>query len=149
MGTERTLVLVKPDGLKRRLAGEIISRFERKGLRLIALKEMRLTQSMAEEHYSVHRDKPFYRDLVQYIISAPILAMILEGNNAISVVRGMCGATDGSKAAPGTIRGDFALSIQNNIVHASDSLESYQHEAPIFFAEEEILLFSYGDEQLI
>ncbi len=149
MAAERTLVLVKPDGLKRRLVGEIISRFERKGLRLIALKELQLTQAKAEKHYSVHKDKPFFKDLVQYIISGPIVAMILEGNNAISVVRGMCGATDGSKANPGTIRGDFALSIQNNIVHASDSTDAYQHEGSIFFAENELHEFSYGDEQLI
>ncbi|MCL5665982.1 MAG: nucleoside-diphosphate kinase, partial [Candidatus Thermoplasmatota archaeon] len=125
---ERTLVLIKPDGIKRKLAGSVIQRFENKGLRICALKMLQVTKEMAEKHYAVHKDKPFFNDLVNYITSYPIMAMILEGRNAISVVRNLCGATDGSKAAPGTIRGDYSNSIQENIVHASDSEDSYKYE---------------------
>ena len=146
---ERTLVLIKPDGIKRRLAGEIISRFEDKGLRLIAIKMLKLDRKRAEMHYSVHRDKPFFGELVSYITSDPIIAIVLEGRSVISVVRSMAGSTDGSKASPGTIRGDFANSIQMNIVHASDSPEAYEKEVTIFFNPEEIHDFKYGDEGLI
>jgi len=146
---ERTLVLIKPDGIKRRLSGEIISRFEHKGLKILGLKLLKLDTKRAETHYAVHRDKPFFNDLVSYITSDPIIAMVLEGRSVISVVRGMAGSTDGSKAVPGTIRGDFANSIQMNIVHASDSQESYEKEVAIFFNHEEILSFEYGDEGLI
>ncbi len=146
---ERTLVLIKPDGLKRRLSGEVISRLERKGLKLAALKLLRLSKNKAEEHYSVHRDKPFFAELVQYITSDSIIAMVVEGRSAISVVRSLAGATDGSKAAPGTIRGDFSNSIQMNIVHASDSQESYEKEVGIYFSKDEIHEITYGDEGLI
>jgi len=139
MAVEKTLVLVKPDGVKRGLIGEVISRFERKGLKIRAMKMIWMTRSQAEEFYSVHRDKPFYNDLVEFITSGPIVAMVLEGDEAISVVRLMIGATDGRKAAPGTIRGDFALSIQNNIVHASDSPESFEREFKVVFSEEEVV----------
>ncbi|MHB8372750.1 MAG: nucleoside-diphosphate kinase [Thermoplasmataceae archaeon] len=145
---ERTLVLIKPDGVKRRLAGEIIKRFEMKGLKIVSLKLLRLTEEEAMKHYSVHKDRPFFNDLVSYITSSPIVAMILEGNNAISVVRNICGVTDGSKAAMGTIRGDFSISIEKNIIHASDSHESFEHESPIFFKNNELLNFEYGDEVL-
>lgn len=136
---EKTLVLVKPDGVKRGLIGEVLSRFERKGLKIRALKMIWMTRSQAEEFYSIHRDKPFYNDLVEFITSGPIVAMVLEGDEAISVVRLMIGATDGRKAAPGTIRGDFALSIQNNIVHASDSPESFEREFKVVFSDEEVV----------
>ncbi|AAT43868.1 nucleoside-diphosphate kinase [Picrophilus oshimae] len=136
---ERCLILVKPDGVERNLIGEVISRFERKGLAIKALKMMRVTREQAEDHYSVHRLKPFFDDLVSYLTSGPIVAMIVEGNNAIASSRMLAGATDGSKAAPGTIRGDFSLDIERNIVHASDSLESYEHEYKIFFNENEIM----------
>lgn len=139
MAVEKTLVLVKPDGVKRGLIGEVISRFERKGLKIRALKMLWMTRSQAEEFYSVHRDKPFYNDLVDFITSGPIVAMVLEGDQAISVVRLMIGATDGRKAAPGTIRGDFALSIQDNVVHASDSPESFEREFKVVFSEEEVV----------
>jgi nucleoside-diphosphate kinase len=145
---ERTLVLVKPDGVKRRLVGEVLRRFEAKGLKLVGLKMLSLSKEEAEKHYSVHKERPFFRDLVNYITSSPIIAMILEGNNALSVVRNICGSTDGSKAAPGTIRGDFSISIEKNIIHASDSQESYNHEFPIFFKNSELLSFEYGDEVL-
>ncbi|MCE4620311.1 MAG: nucleoside-diphosphate kinase [Desulfurococcales archaeon] len=139
MAVERTLVLVKPDGVKRGLIGEVISRFERKGLKIKALKMVWLDKSKAEEFYSVHKDKPFFNSLVEFITSGPIVAMVLEGDSAISVVRLMIGATDGRKAAPGTIRGDFALDIQDNVVHASDSEESFRREFSVLFSEEEVV----------
>ncbi len=135
MGVERTFVMVKPDGVSRGLVGDIISRFERKGLRLVALKMLRMSRSQAEELYSVHRGKPFYNDLVEFVTSGPVVVMVLEGESAIDVVRIMIGPTDGRKAPPGTIRGDYALSIQENIVHASDSPESYEREHRIFFPD--------------
>ena len=145
---QRTLILIKPDGLKRRLSGDIIQKLEKKGLNIVALKLMKVTEEMARRHYSVHENKPFFNDLVRYITSDPVLAMIMEGKNAIIVVRNLVGATDGSKAAPGTIRGDYSISIDKNIIHASDSEESYNHEGPIFFNANEIYPFSYGDENL-
>ncbi|MCL4323606.1 MAG: nucleoside-diphosphate kinase [Candidatus Thermoplasmatota archaeon] len=148
MAVEKTLILIKPDGVKRRLTGEVIKRLEQKGLNIKGLKMMKLSVEKAEKHYSVHNGKPFFKDLVSYITSGPIIAMVAQGNNSISVVRGLVGATDGSKAAPGTIRGDFSISIDKNIIHASDSVESFNHEYPIFFEEPEILDFSYGDEKL-
>ncbi len=149
MGNNRTLVLIKPDALKRRLSGEIISRFERKGLKVIGLKMLKLTKPQAEKHYSVHKSKPFFGDLVSYITSSPILAMVLEGRECIQVVRNLLGATDGSKASPGTIRGDFSNSIQYTLVHASDSEESYKHEVSIYFNNEEILDYQIEGENLI
>ena len=139
MAVEKTLVLVKPDGVQRGLIGEVISRFERKGLKIRALKMLWMSREQAEEFYSVHRDKPFFRDLVEFITSGPIVAMVLEGDYAIEVVRLMIGATDGRKAQPGTIRGDYALSIQENVVHASDSRESFEREFRVVFREEEVV----------
>jgi len=139
MPVERTLVLVKPDGVARGLVGEVISRFERKGFKIKALKMLRMDRETAERFYSVHRGKHFFQDLVEFITSGPIVAMILEGDSAIEVVRLMIGATDGRRAQPGTIRGDYSLSIQNNIVHASDSHESYMREYPIVFSDDEII----------
>jgi nucleoside-diphosphate kinase len=146
---ERTLVLIKPDAVKRRLAGRILSRFEDKGLKIIAIKMMQLSREKAERHYAVHKDKPFYASLVNYIISGPIIALILEGNRSIEITRLMCGSTDGGKAQPGTIRGDYSVSVEKNTVHASDSRESFEYEYPIFFSKEEILDFDYGDEMNI
>jgi len=135
---ERTLVLIKPDGVKRHLIGNIIERFENKGLKIISLKLMTVSDEKAREHYSVHSMKPFFEGLVSYLTSGPIVALILEGDNAIISCRNLAGATDGSAAAAGTIRGDFSLNIEENIVHASDSRESYNHEYKIFFNENEI-----------
>ncbi len=146
--TERTLVLIKPDGIRRRLTGEIIKRLESKGLNILGAKFMLLSEEKAKKHYEVHKDKPFFKDLVGYITSGPIMAIVFEGKNAISVVRILTGATDGSKAAPGTIRGDYSISIDRNIIHASDSEESFKHEFPIFFREDEIISSKYGDEDL-
>lgn len=149
MALEKTLILIKPDGVKRRLTGKIISRFEEKGLKIVALKMLALNREKAERHYDVHKDKPFFRDLVSYITSGPIVAAVLEGPNAISITRIMAGSTDGSKAQPGTIRGDYSTGIEKNIIHASDSPESFAHELPIFFSGNEIHDFQFGDEQNI
>lgn len=149
MSTEKTLILIKPDGVKRRLTGRVLQRMEDKGMKIVGAKMMKLSREQAEKHYSVHADKPFFGDLVNYICSGPIIALILEGKDAIAISRKLCGATDGSRAEPGTIRGDFSSGIEKNIIHASDSTESYEHESPIFFNKSEILEFDYGDESLI
>ncbi len=139
MGVERTLVMIKPDGVKRGLVGEIISRFERKGLKIRALKMFRFTREQAEEFYKVHKGKSFFNDLIEYITSGPVVAMVLEGDSAIKVVRLMIGPTDGREAPPGTIRGDYALSKSRNIVHASDSPENAEFEISVVFREEEVI----------
>jgi nucleoside-diphosphate kinase len=138
MAVEKTFVMIKPDAVRRGLIGEIVSRFERKGLKIKALKMVKLSRERAEQLYSVHRDKPFFNDLVEFVTSGPVVAMVLEGDSAISVVRLLIGSTDARKAAPGTIRGDFALDIQENVVHASDSHESFEREYRVFFSPEEI-----------
>ncbi len=143
---QKTLVLLKPDAVNRRLIGEIISRFEKKGLKIIAMKMLWLSREKAEKHYEVHKDKPFYESLIDYITSGPIVAMVLEGDRAIEVVRKMMGKTNGIEAEPGTIRGDFAMSIQNNLVHGSDSEESAKREIPIFFDDSELLEYRLVDE---
>jgi nucleoside-diphosphate kinase len=139
--TQRTLVLVKPDAMNRALAGEIISRLERKGLRIAGIKMLQVTEELAGRHYEAHRDKPFFGSLVAFITSCPIVAMVVEGRNAVDVVRNTMGLTDPSKAAPGTIRGDLAMDIQNNLVHGSDSLESADREISLFFDSTE--MFDY------
>jgi len=130
---EQTLVLVKGDGVRRRLIGEIISRLENKGLTIKDLKMMQVSRELAEEHYAEHREKPFFEELVEFITSAPVVAMRVEGEGAIGVVRNLMGATDPAKAAPGTIRGDLALSMPDNLVHGSDSPESASRELKLFF----------------
>ncbi len=133
--TERTLVLVKPDGVARGLAGQVVARLEAKGLRLVAAELRTLTAEVAEEHYAEHRERPFFGSLVEFITSAPLLALVVEGHRAIEAFRALAGATDPVKAAPGTIRGDFALEVQNNIVHGSDSPESAAREIGLFFPD--------------
>src|SRR5436305_11220855 len=118
---QTTLVLLKPDCLQRRLTGAVLQRFEQKGLRLAGLKLVQPSRSLAEQHYAVHKGKPFYDSLLQFLTSGPTLALVLEGREAVAVARNLIGATDGVKAPPGTIRGDFALSVQNNLIHGSDS----------------------------
>jgi nucleoside-diphosphate kinase len=130
---ERTLVLVKPDGVARGLAGQVVARLEAKGLRLVAAELRTLTAEVAEEHYGEHRERPFFGSLVEFITSAPLLALVVEGPRAIEAFRALAGATDPVKAAPGTIRGDFALEVQSNIVHGSDSPESAAREIALFF----------------
>lgn len=135
----RTFAMVKPDGVQKGLVGEIISRFEKKGLKMVALKIMKITPELAEKHYGEHKGKPFFADLVNFITSGPVAAMVLEGENVILTVRTMMGATNPQDAAPGTVRGDFALTIDENIIHGSDSPESAMREIGLFFKEEEIV----------
>jgi nucleoside-diphosphate kinase len=132
---DRTLILVKPDAFERRLTGEVISRFERKGLVLVALKLMRVDVELAEVHYAEHREKPFFGELVDFITRGPLVAMVLEGESAVDAARQVIGATNPIEAAPGSIRGDFATEITFNLVHGSDSDESAAREIRIFFPE--------------
>lgn len=137
--TERTLVIVKPDGVQRGLVGEILGRFERRGLKIVALKMMTVSRELAERHYAVHRGKFFYEDLVSYISSSPVVACIIEGPHAIGVVRAMVGATRPHEAAAGTIRGDLALAGLRNLIHASDAPETAQTEIELWFRPDEIV----------
>jgi nucleoside-diphosphate kinase len=132
---ERTLILVKPDAFIRGLTGEIIARFERKGLRLTALRQMQMDTGLAERHYAEHTGKPFYGELVEFIASGPLVAMVLEGERAVEAARQVIGATDPLQASPGSIRGDFALEVGQNMVHGSDSPESAAREVGLFFPE--------------
>jgi nucleoside-diphosphate kinase len=132
---ERTLILVKPDAFARGLTGEIISRFERKGLGIVALRHMRVERELAERHYAEHAERPFFGELVQFITSGPIVAMVLEGEHAVQAARQVIGATDPLEAATGSIRGDFALEVGQNMVHGSDSPESAARETALFFPE--------------
>jgi len=136
--SERTLVLLKPDTVARGLCGEVIQRFEKKGLRLAGMKMIWMDEALAKRHYAAHEGKPFFQSLLSYITALPIVAMVWEGPGAIATVRQTMGATDPAKAAPGTIRGDFAVNISNNLVHGSDSPESAAKEIALFFKEEEI-----------
>ena len=136
---ERTLVLVKPDGVQRLLVGRILARYEERGLKIVALKFVRVDRDLAERHYAAHREKPFFRGLVEFITSAPLVAAVLEGPNAINVVRAINGATRPHEAAPGTIRGDFALETAQNIVHASDGAETATTEIDLWFEPSELL----------
>jgi nucleoside-diphosphate kinase len=131
--TERTLFIVKPDAVNRNLIGEIISRFEKKGFKVMKLKMFKFTKEMAEEFYSVHNDKPFFADLVSFITSGYVVAAVIEGNNAISTTRIMIGSTKSFEADPGSIRGDFGLGFTDNIIHASDSSESFEKEEKVVF----------------
>ncbi|MFQ6127333.1 MAG: nucleoside-diphosphate kinase [Thermoplasmata archaeon] len=146
MTNERTFVLVKPDGVQRGLMGSVFSRFESRGLKIVAMRMLRLDRETVEEYYKEHIGKDFFEDLVDFIASGPVVAMVIEGPMAVSVVRGMVGATDPKEAAPGTIRGDFGLSKQMNIIHASDSPDSARREIPIFFGDDEIQDFERIDE---
>jgi nucleoside-diphosphate kinase len=133
---ERTFVMIKPDGVERRLVGEIIRRFENKGLTLVGLKMLTPSRDLAEKHYDVHRERPFFGELVEFIIGGPVVAMVWEGDQAITLVRKMMGATKPEDAAPGTIRGDYTTSIQTNLVHGSDGPETAQAELALWFGGE-------------
>jgi nucleoside-diphosphate kinase len=133
MAVEQTLVLIKPDALQRSLAGEILGRFERRGLKVREARLLTVDRDLADRHYAEHRDKPFFGELVEFIMSAPSLALVLEGESAISVVRATMGGTDPKDAAPGTIRGDLALAMPDNLVHGSDSAESAEREIALWF----------------
>jgi nucleoside-diphosphate kinase len=136
---ERTLVLIKPDAMQRALAGDILARFERRGLRVRAAKLVQVDRGLAEEHYAEHGEKPFFGELVEFITSAPTLALVLEGESAISVVRTTMGATNPADSTPGTIRGDLALAMPDNLVHGSDSPESAQREIGLWFSDDELV----------
>ena len=132
---ERTFIMVKPDGVQRGLIGEIISRFERRGLKLVGMRMLQVSQELASQHYAVHEGKPFYAGLIQYITSAPVVAMVVEGTNAIQAVRQTVGATRPHEAAPGTIRADLAIEIGRNLVHASDGPETAAMEIALWFGD--------------
>jgi nucleoside-diphosphate kinase len=137
--TQRTLILLKPDAVQRRLVGELTSRFERKGLRLAGLKLLQAPRETAEKHYAVHKGKPFYESLLQFLTSGPTVAMVWDGREAVTACRNLMGLTDGVKAPPGTIRGDFAISVQNNLVHGSDSPENAAIEIALWFSPGEFV----------
>jgi len=139
---ERTLILIKPDAMQRGLAGEVISRLERRGLKIAAMKLIHMDESLAKKHYAVHKDKPFFLPLVEYITSSPIIAAVFEGTRAVEVARNTMGATDPVEASMGTIRGDFGLEIGRNLVHGSDSLENAEKEINLFFSSKEIVSYN-------
>jgi nucleoside-diphosphate kinase len=139
--TERTLAIIKPDAVQRSLIGEIVGRFERKGLRIVAMKLIQIDRPLAERHYAVHNGKPFYDDLLEFITSGPVVVLALEGTQAIKALRAMMGATNPLDAAPGSIRGDYATEITFNLVHGSDSPETAQHELSLFFAPGEFVSY--------
>jgi nucleoside-diphosphate kinase len=138
---ERTLIIIKPDGMQRGVAGQVLSRFEARGFKFAGLKLMRITRELAERHYAEHQGKPFYESLVRFITSSPVIVGVVEGPNAIAVTRTMLGATNPANAAPGTIRGDFAVSLSNNVIHGSDGPESAQREIGIFFSPDELISY--------
>jgi nucleoside-diphosphate kinase len=141
---ERSLVLIKPDAIQRGLAGEIISRLEKKGLKIVAIKMLHMDKDLAQRHYAIHKGKAFFNDLVNFITSSPIIAIIFQGKNAVEIIRRMMGETDPAKASSGTIRGDLGIDIGHNLVHGSDSLENASKEIDLFFSAEEI--FNYDRE---
>ena len=145
---ERTFVMMKPGVLQRRIVGAVLNRFEQKGLQLVALKLMRISTELAKKHYAEHEQKPFFAELVQYITSGPVVMMAFEGDNAVAIVRKLCGATKVLDAEPGTIRGDYALHTNSNVVHSSDSAESAARELALFFTPEEFFLWEDGNENL-
>ena len=147
MGNERTFVMIKPDAVQRGLVGEIISRFERKGIKIMAMKFVQVSKELAEKHYGVHRGKPFFEPTVKYITSSPVVAMVLEGTNAIEMVRQMMGKTDPQQAASGTIRGDYGQFIGRNIIHGSDGPETAEFEINLWFTPKELADYTRIDEQ--
>jgi nucleoside-diphosphate kinase len=146
---EHTLVIIKPDAVQRGLIGEIIARFERRGLRIAAMKMMQVDEPLARRHYAIHEGKPFFEPLIRYITSSPVVVMVLEGNDVIETVRRTMGATNPSEATPGTIRADFGLEIGRNLVHGSDGPETAAFEVPLFFAEDEILSYKRDTDRWI
>ncbi|HLW66344.1 MAG TPA: nucleoside-diphosphate kinase [Gemmataceae bacterium] len=146
---ERTLILLKPDAMQRRLIGAITQRFEQKGLKLVGLKLVQADKALAEKHYAVHKGKGFYDSLLQFITSGPTVAMVWEGSGAVGVARNLIGPTDGAQAPPGSIRGDFALIKQNNLVHGSDSPQNAEMEIALWFRKDELLSYSVVDASWI
>ncbi|GGA25644.1 MULTISPECIES: nucleoside-diphosphate kinase [Bacillaceae] len=139
---EKTFLMVKPDGVQRNLIGEIVSRFEKKGYQLVGAKLMQIPTELAEQHYGEHKERPFFGELVEFITSGPVFAMVWEGENVISTARLMMGATNPKESAPGTIRGDFAVTVGKNIIHGSDSPESAEREIGLFFKQEELVAYA-------
>ncbi len=146
---EKSLVLIKPDAVQRGLGGEIISRLERKGLKIVAMKMLQMDEAMAQRHYAVHKGKAFFDDLVAFITSGPIIAIVFQGQNAVEAIRQMAGATDPAKADTGTIRGDLGMDIGHNLVHGSDSLENASAEIDLFFTTEDIVSYDRGIDRWI
>ena len=146
MEKERTFVMIKPDAVQRGLVGEIISRFEKKGIKIVAMKMLKVNRELAEKHYAVHKGKPFFEPTVKYITSSPVIAMVLEGYNVIEMVRSMVGKTNPQEAAAGTIRGDYGQHIGRNIIHASDGKETAEYEINLWFKQEEICDYKRIDE---
>ena len=136
---ERTFIMIKPDGVQRHLTGEIIHRFERKGFTLVGLKMLQVSRDLAEKHYGVHKERPFFNSLIEFITSAPVIAMVWEGENVVSAARNIIGATNPTTADPGSIRGDFGVSIGRNLIHGSDAIETAQTEVALWFSDEELL----------
>ena len=146
---QRTLIIFKPDTVQRRLVGQILARFEAKGLRVAALKLMQVGRDLGEQHYGEHKGKPFFEGLIDFITGGPVVVGVLEGNEAIAVVRSMLGATNGTAAAAGTIRGDYSISKQNNLVHGSDSPESAQREIALWFRPDEVVDYAIAGSQWV
>ncbi len=144
---EQTLIIFKPDAMNRNLVGRILARFEDKGLRIAALKLQKSPQAQVEKHYEVHKEKPFYNDLVAFMTSGPVIVGVLEGPDAINIVRNLLGATHGGKAAPGTIRGDYGMDQQYNLVHASDGAETAKQEIALFFKPDEVISYRRVTDQ--
>lgn len=146
---EKTFIMVKPDGVQRNVIGEIVNRFENKGFKLVGAKLMVISNELAEEHYGEHKERPFFGELVDFITSGPVFAMVWEGENVITTARNMMGATNPGEAAPGTIRGDFGLTVGKNIIHGSDSPESAEREINLFFNESELISYNKQDSEWI
>lgn len=138
---EKTYLMIKPDGVQRNLIGEIVSRFEKKGFQLVGAKLMTVSEELAQEHYAEHKERPFFGELVDFITSGPVFAMVWEGENVISTARTLVGATNPAESAPGTIRGDFGVTVAKNIIHGSDSQESAEREIGLWFKEEELTTY--------
>ena len=146
---EKTLIIIKPDGVQRRLVGQILSRFEQKGLKIVGLKMLRISKALAERHYAVHREKKFYDSLIKFITSSPVVVFVLEGKGAIAIARKMMGKPFGSEADAGTIRGDFGVSNSFNLIHGSDSPEAARTELKLFFEPRELLAYDTADSAWI
>ncbi|MDY5060861.1 nucleoside-diphosphate kinase [Staphylococcus simulans] len=144
---ERTFLMIKPDGVQRNIVGEIITRLEKKGLKLVGGKFMTVSKELAETHYGEHADKPFYEGLVSFITSAPVFAMVVEGENVVEVTRNMIGKTNPTEAAPGTIRGDLGLTVGRNVIHGSDSVESAKREISLWFEPNELSVYTANNEE--
>ncbi len=149
MAIERTFIILKPDAVNRGICGEVIARFEKKGLKIVAMKMAKLSEDVLKEHYAHHSGKPFFPDLIEFMSKSPVILGVVEGRNAVGLVRQMCGVTDANKAAPGTIRGDFALSTSRNVIHASDSTDTAKNEIEKFFRPDEIFDYELNNKQYL